>query len=64
MALLKKAITQAILGLFHETMAYKLAFHDYSSILHSFFYAYSAIVDNLVIVSFFHEKHCILQYYR
>jgi len=34
-------------------MAYRPAFHAYSNILHSFFYAYSAIADGFVIVSFF-----------
>jgi len=36
---------------------------SYSTILNSFFYAYSAIVDSFAIVSFF-EKHYIAQYYR
>jgi len=30
----------------------------------SFFYAYCAIVDSFVIVSFILEKHYIPQYYR
>jgi len=47
----KRSITDAILGLFQE--AYKPAFHIYRAILESFFYAYSAIVDSFVIVSFF-----------
>jgi len=34
-------------------MAYKPTFHAYCSILSSFFYGYSAIVDSFVIVSFF-----------
>jgi len=58
-----RSITLAILGLFQEKIAYKPAFHAYSDILDSFFYAYSAIVDSFVIVSFFLEKHCILQHY-
>jgi len=33
-------------------------------LLDSFFCVYSAIVDSFVIVSFFHEKHYIPQYYR
>jgi len=44
--------------------AYKPAFHTYRAILESFFYAYSAIVDSFLIVSFFLEKHYIPQYYR
>jgi len=47
----KRSITHAILGLFQ--VAYKPAFHIYRAILESFFYAYSAIVDNLAIVFFF-----------
>jgi len=39
--------------LFQETMAYKQALHAYSAVQDSFFYAYSAIVDSSVIVSFF-----------
>jgi len=46
------SITYSILGLFYETMAYKPTFHAYSLILNSSFYAYSAIVDNFVIVFF------------
>jgi len=53
----KRSITHAILGLFQE--AYKPTFHIYRAILESFFYAYSAIVDSFVIVSFFLEKHYI-----
>jgi len=41
-----------------------MAFHACSAILVSFFYAYSAIVDSFVKVSFFLEKHYILQHYR
>jgi len=59
----KRSITLVILGLFQETMAYKPAFYAYSAILDSFFYAYSAILDSFVIVSFFLEKHYILQHY-
>jgi len=57
---------KAIPGFFLEMMAmtYKPAFHDYSAILDNFFYTYSAIVDSFVIVSFFLEKHYILQHYR
>jgi len=50
------SITPAILGLFQDTMAYKQVFHDHSAILDSFFYAYRAIVNSFVIVSFFLEK--------
>ena len=50
-----QSLTHAILGLFKE--AYKPALHIYGAILESFFYAYSAIVDSFVIVSFFLEKH-------
>jgi len=49
-----QSLTHAILGLFKE--AYKPALHIYGAILESFFYAYSAIVDSFVIVSFFLEK--------
>ena len=49
---------------FVETMTYKPAFHAWRDILHSFFYAYSVIVDNFVIVSLFLEKHYIPQLYR
>jgi len=45
----KRSITHAILGLFQE--AHKPAFHMYRTILESFVYAYSAIVDSFVIVS-------------
>jgi len=38
-----------------KTMAHKPTFHAYSTILYSLFYAYSAIVDSFVIVSFFWE---------
>jgi len=55
----KRSITHAILGLFQE--AYKPDFHIYRAILESFFYAYSAIVDSFVTVSFFLEKHYIPQ---
>ena len=55
----KRSIIHAMLGLFEE--AYKPVFHIYRAILESFFYAYSAIVDNFVIVSFFLEKHYIPQ---
>jgi len=48
--------------LFKETMAYKPASLDPSSILDSLFYAYSAIVYCIVIASFL--KHYIPQYYR
>ena len=46
----KISINHAILGLFQE--AYELAFHMHRAILERFFYAYSAIVDSFVIVSF------------
>jgi len=42
---------------------YKPAFHIYRATLESFFYAYRAIVDSLVTVSFFLEKHYTPQYY-
>jgi len=58
----KRQTTHAIVGLFQE--AYKPAFHVCNAILESFFYAYRAIVDSFVIVSFFLEKHYIPQYYR
>jgi len=41
-------------------MAYKQAFHAYSTMLDSFFYAYSAIAFR----DSFLEKHYIPQYYR
>jgi len=44
--------------------AYWPAFHICRAILESFFYAYSAIVENFVIISFFLEKHYIPHYYR
>jgi len=59
----KRSVTPAILGLFQETMAYKQAFHAHSPMLDGFVYAYSAIVDSFVIVSFFLEKHYTLQHY-
>jgi len=40
------------------------SFHIYRATPESFFYAYRAIVDNFVTVSFFLEKHYIPQYYR
>jgi len=49
----KRSISHAMFGLFRKTMAYKSTFHAYSTILDSFFYGYSAIVDSVVIVSFF-----------
>jgi len=61
---LKRSIMYVILGLFQKMMARKPAFHVYSAMLDVFFYAYSAIVDSFVIVSFFLEKHYIPQYYR
>jgi len=48
-----------MLGLFYETMTYKLVFHACSSILDSSFYVYSAIMDSFVIVSLFIEKYDI-----
>jgi len=46
-------------------MAYKRAFHTDGATLHSFFYAYSAIVHNVVIVSLVClEKHYIPLYYH
>ena len=45
-------------------MTYKPAFHAYSAILDSFFYAYCGMVDSFVIVPLFLEKHYIPQYYR
>jgi len=47
-------------------MTYKPAFRVYSTILNSSFYAYSAIVDSVVIVSFLLKKHYIPhpKYYR
>ena len=48
--------------LFQE--AYKLTFHLYRAILESFFYAYSAIVDDFVDSFFFLEKHYIPECYR
>jgi len=42
-------------------MPYNPAFRVYSAILNSSFNAYSAIVDNFVIVCFYVEKHYILQ---
>jgi len=60
----KRSITYAILGLFQEKMPYKMAFHVYSPILDIFLYAYSAIVNSFVTVSFFLEKYYIPQYYR
>ena len=60
----KRSITPAIVGWFQETMAYKQVFHACSAILDSFFYAYSAIVDSLVMVSFFLKEDYILQHYR
>jgi len=50
---LKRSITPTILGLFQETMAYKQAFHAYSTILDSFFYPCKVIVYSFVIVPFF-----------
>jgi len=55
----KRSIIYAILSLFQKTMAYKPALHACS-----FSYAYSAIVDSFVKVSFFLEKHYFAQYYR
>ena len=49
----KRSITHAILGLFLETMTYTQAFHVCDAVLNSFFYAYSATADSLVIVSLF-----------
>jgi len=46
-----------------KKMAHKTPFHAYSTILDSFFYAYTPNVDGLVIVSFF-EIHYTPQYYR
>jgi len=60
----KRSITHAILDLFQEAFKYKPAFHIYIATLQSFFYAYRAIVDSFVTVSFFLEKHYIPQYYR
>jgi len=45
-------------------MACKQGFHANGAILDSSFYAYSAIMDSLVKVTYFHEKHYILQHYR
>jgi len=43
-------------------VVYKPAFHACSSILDSFFYAYSFILDSFVIVSLSLENHYIPQY--
>ena len=50
----KRSSIRAILDLFQE--AYKPDFRIYRAILESFCYAYSAIVDSFVIVSFFLER--------
>jgi len=60
----KRSITHAILDLFYEAYKYKPAFHINRATQESFFYAYGAIVDTFVTVSFFLEKHYIPQYYR
>jgi len=43
-------------------MAYNPAFHPYSAVLKSSFYAYSFMVESCVTVLFYVAKHYIPQY--